>query len=275
MHETLGDGYITDGGKRVFADEDLGSGRDATQVRHQEANSWQEEIANVIRSEGITLNDPSELISQMTQLNQAINAKVAAEAALRVGGDNSQQAFTTSQIALVNAVITALKASEIANDSSITGASVQLALNWILGQLTLLSAQEDGVKSSGIPITVISPSVWTPSGGGGRIYWKKSVNGKFVKLWGYLQGTITVASTTVIDIILDASFDAAFTGWTGGTDLKSESIASAVLGGSANQLMRLYQTPSSPAGIRIVDQSGIPIPMGSFFLPFQWFGSFL
>ena len=119
MHETMGDGYITDGGKRVFADEDLGSGRDATQVRHQEANSWQEEIANVIRSQGITLNNSSELISQMTQLNQAIDSKVAAEAALRAGGDSTQQSFTTAQIAIVNAVIAALKTSEIANDSLI------------------------------------------------------------------------------------------------------------------------------------------------------------
>lgn len=76
MHRTLGDGYITDAGKRLFADEDLGSGRDATQLRHEEANAWQEEISSVIEAEGYTLNSPTELVSQMNQLNTAINKKV-------------------------------------------------------------------------------------------------------------------------------------------------------------------------------------------------------
>ncbi|MFA7135600.1 MAG: hypothetical protein WC125_07035 [Bacteroidales bacterium] len=86
MHETYGDGYIIVNGKRVYADEDPGV-RDATQFRFNEANSFQEEIANVIRAEGITLNDHSEDISQMNQLNTAIDNKVSNEASDRASAD--------------------------------------------------------------------------------------------------------------------------------------------------------------------------------------------
>lgn len=93
MHETLGDGYVVDGGKRVYADEDPGV-RDATQFRHEEANSFQEEIANVIRSEGYSLNSPTETIAQMNQLNTAIDKKVndgdAAEASARAAAISAE-----------------------------------------------------------------------------------------------------------------------------------------------------------------------------------------
>jgi hypothetical protein len=76
MHRTYGDGYVEVGGKRLYADENLGSGRDATQVRHEEMNAFQEEIASVIEAEGLTLNAPSEPIASMDQMNTAINNKL-------------------------------------------------------------------------------------------------------------------------------------------------------------------------------------------------------
>jgi len=102
MHRTLGDGYITDPvepAKTVFADEDPPT-RDATQLRHQEVNAYQEEIANVIEAEGYSLNADSETIQQMDQLNTAIDKKVSdavgAEAISRSSGDAGLQAQITS-----------------------------------------------------------------------------------------------------------------------------------------------------------------------------------
>jgi len=76
MHRTEGDGYIEVSGKKYFADEDPPS-RDATQLRHQEANAYQEEIAQAIEAEGITLNTGSETYAQMNQLDTAIWQRVA------------------------------------------------------------------------------------------------------------------------------------------------------------------------------------------------------
>jgi hypothetical protein len=88
MHEINGDGYLSSGGHRYFADEDLPT-RKATQVTHQWANAVQEEIANVVRAEGITLNSPTESYAQMNQLNTAIDAKVADEASARSAADTT------------------------------------------------------------------------------------------------------------------------------------------------------------------------------------------
>jgi hypothetical protein len=81
MHRTIGDGFIVDGvtGHNIYADEDLGSGRDATQVRHEEMNALQEEVANVIEQESIVLNSTTEPPSQMTQLDTAINNKLKSD----------------------------------------------------------------------------------------------------------------------------------------------------------------------------------------------------
>lgn len=70
---------------------------DATQGRHTEMNAIQEEIANVIRAEGIVLNTDTETVAQMTQLNAAINHK--------------------------------LTGANIINDSGMAGATIQNALN--------------------------------------------------------------------------------------------------------------------------------------------------
>lgn len=126
MHETLGDGYVEDGGKRVYADENPATGREATQFRHQEANSFQEEIANVIRDAGITLNSAGETISQMNQLNTAITQKInAAKAAMQV-------------------IINALTTDDIINESGVSGGSCSDVLNFLADDInTLQSALSD------------------------------------------------------------------------------------------------------------------------------------
>lgn len=117
MHRTLGNGYIVVDGKRVYADEDPPT-RDATQLRHQEMNAIQEEIANVIESTGATLNAGTEAISEMKQLNRAINFKVSSEAMARDRED-----------AIIYAKIANLYGSNIYNDSTVTGNRVTDAIN--------------------------------------------------------------------------------------------------------------------------------------------------
>jgi len=111
MHRTFGDGYVLIGGKRLYADEDLGTGRDATQVRHEEMNALQEEICNVIEAEGLALNSPSESVSSMNQMNTAINNK--------------------------------LKSNRITNQSSVTGANVSGALNSLQSQIDAEEGRND------------------------------------------------------------------------------------------------------------------------------------
>lgn len=82
MHRTIGDSFGTSGGKNIFRQE-IPSVSDATQVTYDTMNALQEEIANVIEAEGLSLNSASETIASMTQLNSAINLKVAAEATAR------------------------------------------------------------------------------------------------------------------------------------------------------------------------------------------------
>lgn len=157
MHETLGDGYIVDGGKRIFADEDIGTGRDATQLRHQEANAWQEEIANVIRSTGVSLNAASETIAQMTQLNTAINQKISVlQSALQgqitanknsidghtVDIANSEAEITALNVGLydLTVAVSSLTADSITNDSGVSGTKVKDALNTLLAADAALTA---------------------------------------------------------------------------------------------------------------------------------------
>lgn len=111
MHRTFGDGYVVIDGKRLYADEDLATGRDATQVRHEEMNALQEEICNVIEAEGFTLNSPSESVSSMNQMNTAINNK--------------------------------LKSNRITNQSSVTGANVTDALNSLQSQIDVEEGRND------------------------------------------------------------------------------------------------------------------------------------
>lgn len=132
MHETLGDGYVVDGGKRVYADEDPGV-RDATQFRHEEANSFQEEIANVIRAEGYSLNPPTETIGQMNQLNTAIDKKVsdgdAAEAVARTAAISAESSARAAADASLQSQINNLGSDDIDNDSAVSGSNVSDALD--------------------------------------------------------------------------------------------------------------------------------------------------
>lgn len=102
----------------IYRDELPGS-YNATQLRHNEMNAIQEEIAYVIEEEGITLNTDSETASSgMDQLNQAIEAK--------------------------------LKASRIYNDSTdVNGLNVDDALNTLKAELFQLSrGMIDGLEMS-------------------------------------------------------------------------------------------------------------------------------
>ena len=130
MHRTEGDGYIVDSGKKVFADENPPV-RDATQLRHQEANAWQEEICNVIEAESIVLNLGSENISEMIQLNTAIDKKIM-----------TLSDSVDTDIQNILWVLNALKASNITNDSNINGTKVKDALNWISNYLNSLAANQ-------------------------------------------------------------------------------------------------------------------------------------
>lgn len=108
MHEIDGDGYLSSGGHRYFADEDLPT-RKATQVTHQWANAVQEEIANVIRAEGITLNTSSESYAAMNQLNAAIDHKVADEATARIAADASEASTRAAAVAGLDGRTTTLE----------------------------------------------------------------------------------------------------------------------------------------------------------------------
>jgi hypothetical protein len=75
MHYTNGDSYGVDG-HRIYRDESFPTYL-ATQLRHQEMNALTEEIANVIISTGVSLNDDTEALSEMNQLNTAIDHKIS------------------------------------------------------------------------------------------------------------------------------------------------------------------------------------------------------
>lgn len=92
----------------VYRDEQSGS-HAATQMRHTEANSFQEEICNVIRGANIPLNTDTEFPAQMNQLKLAIdalvnnrvsqetiarNAAIAIETNVRTVSDSNLQAVT-------------------------------------------------------------------------------------------------------------------------------------------------------------------------------------
>lgn len=131
MHETFGDSYGTSGSTRIYRDEVPGV-TPPTQVRHQEMNSFQEEIANVIRAEGFSLNSHTESLAQMIQLNTAIDKKVSDEAALRTAAD-----------AALDSKIDNLDASDIDNDSGVAGSNVDDALDTLAGLIATEDSRND------------------------------------------------------------------------------------------------------------------------------------
>ena len=140
MHTIQGDGKLFDAGtgKDTFADENLPT-RDATQMTHEFANALMFEIINVIESEGISLNAQSETFAQMNQLLEAIDKKVSAEATLRADGDSNLQSQVNSNAATItinslsinglDLQFVNLKASEVQNDSGVSGSKVKDALD--------------------------------------------------------------------------------------------------------------------------------------------------
>jgi len=127
MHRTEGDGFKVDpiGGQNVFADEDPPI-RDATQLRYQEANTYQEEIANVILHAGMSLNTAAETIQQMVQLRDAINSLIAAQALVLSGIIDDH----------IDDATDAHDASAISNDSGVVGTDVADVLAGLDGRLS-------------------------------------------------------------------------------------------------------------------------------------------
>jgi len=138
MHRTEGDGYVT--GQpwsgpptaKFYADENPPT-RDATQLRHEEMNAIQEEIANVIIAEGYTLQADTETYAQMHQLNTAINWK------LKTGRIENQSTVVGSYLtAALDALKTADTAEAVirdANDKADNGELSSTHLDTLINRL--------------------------------------------------------------------------------------------------------------------------------------------
>jgi hypothetical protein len=171
MHRTIGDGYIVDGGKNFYADEDPPT-RSATQLRHQEMNAIQEEIATVIESTGQALNPTTEAYAQMTQLNTAINAKDNdAKAAVQANLDSEVAARIAGDSA-IQMQVTLLQAPE----GFISGLNNDGASENITIQKGLCTAQNDKtkfIKNSSIMVKAVveagSLSTWVAGSYGGAV----------------------------------------------------------------------------------------------------------
>lgn len=149
MHRTLGDSYGTSGTKRIYRAEVPGVSP-PTQVRHEEMNSLQEEICNVIEATGASLQAGTEAIDDMDQLNTAIDYKVTQEAIARASADSA-----------INATISGLAASDIDNDSSVGGATVMVALNTLQSSIInkVIRGYLDGYNLS-VDADPLSPDAW-------------------------------------------------------------------------------------------------------------------
>lgn len=123
MHRTTGDSYGVDSGKNIFRSENPGV-YEATQFTHDTANALQEEICNVITGAGATLNSAAESISQMNQLNAAIDTKIDAHIHSEASG----------QPAKVNPYLHVAGVTEGAFVSAVTGfdGSVSCSVRWRL-----------------------------------------------------------------------------------------------------------------------------------------------
>lgn len=182
MHRTEGDGFIVDpiGGFNVYKDEDPPAS-DATQLRFQEANTFQEEIVNVILAAGLSLNSAGETVQQMTQLRDAINILIGNEANLRAIADDSLQAqidfldtdaiinnstiigtYLTDVLEELNDDIEEMDSDKVDNESTVSGASVTIALNNLAASiLALASSQIADASSAGGPSVLASlNTIW-------------------------------------------------------------------------------------------------------------------
>lgn len=173
MHRTVGDSYGTDGSKRIYRAE-VPTVSDATQVTYDAMNALQEEIANVIEDQGLTLNSSSEAISAMTQLNSAIDSKVSAEASQRASSDlltfNTFDALCLSRWQAIHGLQLSLNISDPIHDIDIGKGGAQSVdvdptyFSWpmIMGNLFTRTKQIDvvwgaepdpGGRASGVALT--------------------------------------------------------------------------------------------------------------------------
>ncbi len=258
MHETFGDGYITVGGIRLYADEDIPLGRNATQCRHEEHNSFQEELANVIRAESITLNASDEPVSSMNQLNTAIDLKVtngvAAEASLRSAGDST-----------LTAIIAALAASDIDNDSAVAGANVDDALETLKNDVDDLRAAIV-TPSVPLPITVVGGAVWTDTGSWAK-YKPFGSTAFSVMLWGEMKGSLSVATSSLIELDVELMGGV----WTGKVASYLNGLTFGTIAGTAEAMM--MSTPAAAIALRFERLSGSVYPITSaIVIPFSVVG---
>lgn len=174
MHRTEGDGLLVDpvGGQNVFDDEDLPT-RNATQLRHEEANAYQEEIANVIIAEGLSLNAATETIQQMTQLNQAIDIKVASEASARDSADDVLQTNINANTTAIGTNVTNISGHETRLDN--------LELDWT--QIT-----------SGFDIDCSDAATFTDVSSEIRFFITNSLR---LEIFGVLDGTVDIACGSI------------------------------------------------------------------------------
>lgn len=200
MHRTAGDGFIVDGGKNYYADEDLPT-RSATQLRHQEMNAIQEEISRVIESTGQALNPTSESYAQMIQLNTAIDAKDNAAKATVQANLDSEVASRIAGDTAIQVQVSALQAPE----GYIGGFSNEGASENITIQKGLCTAQNDKtkfIKNSSIMVKAVvefgSLSTWVSGTYGGAVD---------PRALTYLQtfvADLTISSAVLTDIISTA-----------------------------------------------------------------------
>jgi len=142
-----------DGTVDIYRDQ-LGGSYDATQLRHAEMNAIQEEIANVIRGEGISLQTDTETPAQMFQLETAINAKLVAS---RIDNDSGVSGTDVDDaLDQLDSDIGGLDSTDIGNVSTVTGATVTAALNaldTLLGSLSSDDVDSDCGYLSGTTVT--------------------------------------------------------------------------------------------------------------------------
>lgn len=138
-----------DGSVAVYRDQSLGS-YNATQLRHQEMNAIQEEIANVIRGEGIPLQTDAEAANTMFQLETAINNKLKAS---RIQNDS------TIPGAYVDDAFNNLSSDDIANDSGVSGVDVSDALDQLDTDIGALGTDDITNDSLNVPGTTASNAI--------------------------------------------------------------------------------------------------------------------
>jgi len=210
MHRTEGDGFKVDpiGGQNVFADEDPPI-RDATQLRYQEANTYQEEIANVILHAGMSLNTAAETIQQMVQLRDAINsliaAQVSAEAAIRLAADDA--------LALLISPNTIHRGSDGKDHSDVVLNNAHRISDGKNHSDVVLNNTFRGIMENSV---VITPITMTSDGGisGQASFLRYRYSGRRLELEISFSGTLSGSPTYIdLDLTVIPGIDGSSTFW--------------------------------------------------------------